>query len=356
VRKESLAFLRALLSTPSPSGFEHQVQRVWLDYVASLADESYSDTYGNAVAVLNPGGSPRVMIVGHADEVGLIVRHIDERGFIYPAAIGGLDPAALIGKRYTIHTAKGPVTGVSGSTAVHLLEKKADRRVGKVHEVFIDIGVKDEKAARRLVSIGDPITAAVGFEVLQGSVAIARAFDNSIGTWAAAETLRLLRRSRGRLQAAVYAVSAVREETGAKCSQQVARQIDADIALVADVGHATDTPGVDQRQFGRHALGGGPKLVVGGPILLEMRDRLLGVARREKIPIQPAVNPIRSGSDADAIFIATEGVATGLVNLPLRYMHTNVEMIDMKDLEVIPRLFAAFCTSLRKGEKIKARI
>lgn len=356
MRRESHEFLKSLLTTPSPSGFEHRGQRIWLDYAAQFADESYSDTYGNAVAVLNPGGSPRIMIVGHADEVGLIVQHIDANGFISPAQIGGLDPATLLGKRMIIHTKKGPVYGVTGATAPHLLEKKADRPVGKVHEYFIDIGASSEAAARKRVSVGDAITAAEDYLPLHGQIAVARAFDNRVGTWAAAETLRLLRAARKKLKAAVYAVSAVREETGSKCSQLVARQVKADIALITDVAHATDTPGIDQRQYGKHVLGGGPIVSVGGPVLLEMYERIMKVAAAQKIPVQTNTSPNRSGTDADAVFIATEGTASGIVSIPLRYMHSTVEMMNLKDLEAIPKLFAAFCEGLKKGELIKARI
>ncbi len=356
MRTESLAFLKTLLTTPSPSGFEHRGQRIWLDYAQTFADEVYSDTYGNAVGVINPDGDPRVIIVGHADEVGLMVQHVDEDGFVYPTSIGGIDPATLPGKRLAIHTRKGPVYGVVGSVAIHLQDKKAEKKVPKLHEHFIDIGARSEKEALRRVAVGDPIIFTEDFQVLHGNVAVARAFDNRVGTWAAAETLRLLRTGRRKLQAAVYAVSAVREETGGKLSQAVARQVGADIALVTDVGQATDTPGVDLRQYGAVKMGGGPSISVGGPVLLEMYDRLKAVATREKIRVQTATSPNRSGTDADAIYSVDKGVATGLVSLPLRYMHTTVEMAHLGDLEAIPKLFAAFCRGLKKGERIRAKV
>ncbi len=356
MRHESLAFLKDLLATPSPSGFEHRVQRVWLDYAADLADETFTDTYGNAAAVLNPQGSPRVMIVGHADEVGLMVQHVDEEGFIYATGIGGIDGGAMPGKRVVVHSRQGPVHGVVGSVAIHMQEKPAEKKAGRPHEHFIDIGARSEKQALARVAIGDPITFAEEFRILHGSVAVSRVFDNRVGTWAAAETLRLLRAGRRKLNAAVYAVSAVREETGGKLAQAVARRIEADIALVTDVGQATDTPGVDKRQYGQVALGKGPSVAVGGPILLEVYERLVATAKREKIAIQTATAPIRSGTDADAIYSVMTGVATGLVSLPLRYMHTTAEMADLRDLEAIPKLFAAFCAGLKKGERIAARI
>ncbi len=356
MRRESLDFLKELLATPSPSGFEHRVQRVWLDYAKQFADETFTDTYGNAVAVRNPGGSPKVMLVGHADEIGLMVQHIDEDGFLYAVGIGGVDGGTLPGKRLVIHTRRGPALGVVGSVAIHMQEKPAEKKAGKPYEHFIDIGAQTEKQVRERVAIGDPITFTDSFEILQGTIAVSRAFDNRVGTWAAAETLRLLRGGRRKLAAAVYAVSAVREETGGKLAQTVARRIEADIALVTDVGQATDTPDVDKRQYGQVALGKGPAVTVGGPILLEMYERLIATAKREKIAVQTETAPIRSGTDADAIYSVMAGVATGLVSLPLRYMHTTAEMADLRDLEAIPRIFAAFCQGLKKGERIAAKI
>jgi putative aminopeptidase FrvX len=356
MRRASLDFLKELLATPSPSGFEHRVQRVWLNYAARLADETFTDTYGNAVAVLNPAGSPKVMLVGHADEIGLMVQHVDEDGFIYAAGIGGIDAGAMPGKRVVVHSRKGPVHGVVGSVAIHMQEKPAEKKAGKPHEHFIDIGARSEKLALERVAIGDPITFTEEFRILHGDVAVSRAFDNRVGTWAAAETLRLLRASRRKLNAAVFAVSGVREETGGKLAQAVARRIEADIALVTDVGQSTDTPGVDKRQYGQVAMGKGPSVAIGGPILLEVYERLMATAKRERIPVQTATAPIRSGTDADTIYSVLGGVASGLVSLPLRYMHTTAEMADLRDLEAIPKLFAAFCLGLKKGERIVARI
>jgi endoglucanase len=296
------------------------------------------------------------MIVGHADEIGLMVRYVDEDGFVYATGIGGVDAATLPGKRLVIHTSRGPVPGVVGSVAIHMQEKPAEKKAGKPHERFIDIGARSEKDALRRIAIGDPITFSEDYQPLHGQLAIARAFDNRVGTWAAAETLRLLRGSRRRLKAAVYAVSAVREETGGKLCQHVARQMDADLALVTDVCQATDTPGVDKRQYGQLELGGGPALSVGGPVLLEMYQRLAATAAKEKIRVQTDTSPIRSGTDADALYITGRGIATGIASLPLRYMHTTVEMADLRDLEAIPRLFAGFCRDLKKGERIVARI
>lgn len=356
MKKQSLDFLKALLTTPSPSGFERQGQRVWLDYVKQFADETFTDTYGNAIAVLNPGGDPKIMIAGHADEIGLMVNTIDERGFIYAKPIGGIDPAVVPGKRLTIHTKNGPVRGVTGATAIHMRDKEADNKPRQLHEMYIDIGAADRAAAEKLVRIGDPMTFVDDFEMLNENLAVARAFDDRMGTWVAAETLRLARESKQKLKCAIYAASCVQEEIGLRGSHMVTIQVKPDISLVSDVSHATDIPGVDSRKFGAYKLGDGPMLAFGGAILLELAEALEAIAEKKKIPVQRKALPSGSGTDADSIFKATGGVATGLVSLPLRYMHTTVEMADLRDLEKIPEIFSEFCLSLKKGQRFKAII
>jgi putative aminopeptidase FrvX len=358
MRAESLDFLKNLLTTPSPSGFERAGQRIWLDYVDPYADETFTDTYGSAVAVLNPDAPVKVMIVGHSDEIGLMVNHIDEKGFIYVRSIGGIDPAVVPGKRLTIHSKKGPVRGVTGATAIHLRDRSGGNdKVRQLHELFLDIGAKDRKAVEtKGVRIGDPITFVDDFELIDRNIAIARAFDNRIGTWAAAETLRLIRQSRKKPNCAVYACSAVQEEIGLRGAHMLTMQLDADIGLVTDVGHATDSPGIDHRKHGYAELGGGPQLSIGGPTLHEVNEHIEKVAKTAKIKLQLEATPGRSGTDTDAVFKESGGVACALVSLPIRYMHTTVEMTDLRDLERIAKLFAEFCLSLKKGQTFKAKI
>lgn len=358
MRKESLAFLRQLLTTPSPSGFERNGQRVWLDYVTPFADETFTDTYGSAVAVANPGADPKVMIVGHADEIGLMVTHIDDNGFIYVQSIGGIDPAVVPGKRITIHTQNGPVRAVTGATAIHLRDRdKGEDKVRKMHELFLDVGASSRKEVEKKgIRIGDPATFVDDFELLDDNIAIARAFDNRIGTWIAAETLRLIRESGRRLQCSVYACSAVQEEIGLRGAHMLTMQIKPDIGLVTDVGHATDSPGIDARRHGQFKLGGGPQITIGGPTLPEVNEHLEKLAKKLNIPLQREATPGRSGTDTDAVFMVSGGVACGLISLPIRYMHTTVEMTDLRDLQRIAELFAEFCLSLKKGQRFKAKI
>jgi endoglucanase len=356
MRAPSRDFLKQLLTTPSPSGFERAGQRVWLDYASQWADRTFTDTYGNAVAALNPDADPKVMIVGHADEIGFMINHIDEKGFVYVSSIGGVDPAVLPGKRLTIHTAKGPVRGVTGATAIHLRDRSKDPKPRELHEIFVDIGAASRKEAEKRIRIGDPVTFVDDFEMLDAHQAIARAFDNRIGTWVAAETLRLIAESKKKPACAVYAASCVQEEIGLRGSHMLTMTLKPDIGLVTDVGHATDSPGIDQRKHGECKLGKGPALSIGGAMLPEVTEALEATARKAKIPLQRVASPGASGTDTDSVFKVTGGVACGLVSLPLRYMHTTVEMADMRDLERIAKLFAEFCLGLKKGQRFAARI
>src|SRR5215475_3167110 len=209
MREESLAFLRTLVNTPSPVGHEVRGQRIWLDYVDQFADETFSDTYGNCVAVLNKGGSPRLMLAGHADEIAMAVNYIDDNGFIYVRKMGGIDAAITKAQRVVIHTRKGPVKGVVGNVAPHLMKDDKDAKTPKIHDLFIDIGAGNRKEAEGMVRIGDPITLTDEFDVLRNDLVVARAFDNRIGTFAVAEAARLLKESKGKLAAEVCVVSNV---------------------------------------------------------------------------------------------------------------------------------------------------
>jgi len=356
MRAESLEFLRTLVNTPSPSGHEVRGQRVWLDYVKAYAEETWSDAYGNCVATLNKGGSPRVMLAAHADEIGMSVNLIDKDGFIYVRRMGGVDPAITKAQRVVIHSRQGPVKGVVGNVAPHLMKEEGDRKAPKIHELFIDIGVSSRAAAEKLVRIGDPITIDQNFEILRNEVAVARAFDNRIGTFAVAETLRLLQPSRGKLKAEICAVSNIMEETGLLGARQIAYTLKPDVALVVDVTHATDYPTVNQHQHGEIHLGQGPALTHGGCNHPEVVRRLEEVALRRKIDLQHEAISSTSGTDTDVIFWTRGGIPSGLISLPNRYMHSPVELVNLRDLEQIPDLMAAFALSLKSGEQFKVQI
>jgi putative aminopeptidase FrvX len=356
MRKASLEFLQLLVNTPSPSGHEVRGQRVWLDQVRACADEVYSDAYGNCVGVLNKGGSPRLMLAAHADEIALVVNHLDDHGYLYVRRLGGVDPAITRAQRVIVHTRTGPVKGVVGNVPPHLTRSDKDRKLPEIQDLFIDIGASSRKEAARLVRVGDPITLTDEFELLRGDLATARAFDNRVGTWAVAETLRLLAQSRPALKAEVSAVSNIMEETGLLGARQIAYSLNPDVALVVDVTHATDYPTVSRPLHGDVRLGKGPTLTHGGCNHPEVVARLETVARKRKIPLQHEAVSSTSGTDTDVIFWTRGGIPSALVSLPNRYMHSPVEVVNLKDLEKIPELLAAFAVSLKRNESFQVRI
>lgn len=356
MRDESLNFLRTLVNTPSPTGNEARGQRIWLDYATQFADTTWSDAYGNCVAVLNQGGSPRVMLAGHADEIAMAVNYIDGDGYIYVRKMGGVDAAIMKAQRVTIHTRNGPVKGVVGNVAPHLTKSDDNSKPPKIHDLFIDIGVHNAKEAQKLVQIGDPITLNDEFDVLRGDLVVARAFDNRIGTFAVAETLRLLAGAKGKLKAEICAVSNIQEEVGLLGARQIAYSLKPDIALVVDVTHATDYPTVSKIQHGNVKVGSGPTITRNGSNHPEVIARIEQVAKTKKIPLQHETASSTSGTDADAIFWTRGGIPSALISLPNRYMHSPVEVVSLKDLAMIPELMAAFALSLKKGEEFKVKI
>jgi putative aminopeptidase FrvX len=356
MRPESLNFLQKLINTPSPPAHEAKGQRVWLDYVAPFADETFTDVYGNAVAVLNKGGSPRLMLAGHADEIAMAVNFINPEGYIYVRKLGGVDPAITKAQRVIIQTQNGPVHGVVGNVAPHLMKEEGEKKPPKIHELFIDIGVSSRDEAQKLVRIGDPITLADEFQLLRGDIAISRAFDNRIGTFAVAEALRLLKERKQPLNAEICAVSNVMEEVGLLGARQIAYSLKPDIALVVDVTHATDYPTVNQAQHGDIKIGRGPTLTHGGCNHPEVVARLEKVAQERNIALQHEATSAATGTDTDVIFWTRGGIASALVSLPDRYMHSPVELVNLADLEKIPELLAGFAVSVRPGEQFKVRI
>ncbi|MCE5276499.1 MAG: M42 family metallopeptidase [Planctomycetaceae bacterium] len=356
MRKESLEFLKQLLTTPSPSGFESAIQKIWCDYARGFADEVITDSYGNAVAVLNGDGDPKVMIDGHADELGLMIKHIDDKGFIYFQRIGGFDTGVLRSKRVNIHTEKGIVRGVIGATAIHLQERDKEPKVPKMHELFIDIGAKDGKTAKARVSVGDPITFIDDFEMISKDLCIARGLDNRVGCWASIEALRIASAHKGSLKCALYATSSVQEEVGCFGAAMTAFNINPHVAIAIDVTHATDTPGIDVKQHGEVKLGGGPTVSLGRenhPVLV---SRLRKIARTHKINLQIETFSTTGGTDAMAIFNKQGGIPSAIVGIPNRYMHTTVELVHLPDLLNVANLLAAFALDIKSGERFKVQI
>jgi endoglucanase len=345
MRDESLALLKELVEAGGPSGFEQPVQAIFRRAAGRFADRVTTDVMGSAIAVRNPDGRPRLMFAGHADEIGFLVRYVNSDGYIYFAPVGGWDPEIVVGQRVTIHTANGPVRGVVGKRAIHLMDEEDRKKRSELHKLWIDIGLEGRAAVEEIVQIGDPITLAASFEHLQGDLAVAKSFDNRMAVFIVAETLRLLEGAK--IQAGVYGVSTVQEEIGLRGAHTSTFGIDPQVGIALDVCHAVDYPDADKRKIGDIALGRGP--VIARDINPRVFDLLLQVARDEQIPHQVEAAPRGTGTDANAMQIARAGVATGLVAVPLRYMHTPCEVLSLADLENACRLCAAFATRLTEA-------
>src|SRR5438105_9994164 len=344
MQESSLTFLKDLLHTPSASGFERGIQDVVRTWAKQYADEVRTDRHGNVLAVLHPGGQPRVMLAGHCDQIALMVQHIDDNGFLYVQPIGGWDMQVLLGQNLTVWTAGGPVAGVVSRRAPHLLTNEERNKVPQFQEVWVDIGAKDRKEAESIVTPGDPVTFALGFRELRNGLATSPAMDDKVGVWAVMEALRLLR---GRpLQASVYCVSTVQEEIGLRGATTSAYGIHPTVGIAVDVCHATDTPGNDKKQVGDTRLGLGPALFRGPNINPRVFERLEATAKAHEIDVQVRGAPRATGTDANVIQLSRDGVATGLVGIPNRYMHSPVEVVCLDDLERAARLLAEFCAAV----------
>jgi putative aminopeptidase FrvX len=343
-------FLTELLHAKSPSGAEAQAQAVYDRHVKPRADAYANDALGNRLASLNPKGDPTLMLAGHMDELGLIITYVNKDGFLYFDTIGGHDLSIISGRRVIIQTERGPVKGVTGKRAIHLMDEEDRKKVPKKHEIWIDIGAKTKAEALTRISIGDVATYDHEFELISGSIGTARAFDNKVGAYIVGETLIRLAKDKARLHARVVSVATTQEEIGVRGAQTSAFAVDPTVALIVDVGHATDHPDCDNRRFGETKLGGGPIICRGPNINPKVYERLLAVAKKLKLPYQLEADPRPTGTDARAIQMARGGVACGLVSIPLRYMHTPSEVVDLQDVEDCVKLFAGFAKSLGKGE------
>lgn len=344
------AFLRELLKARSPSGYEFQAQEVFDRHVQPAADVYQKDAMGNRLATLNPQGDPTLMLAGHLDELGLIVTFVNNDGYLYFDTIGGHDRIMIPGRRVIIQTAQGPVKGVTGKRAIHLMDEADRKKVPEIHEIWIDIGARSKKEALARVSIGDVATYDHDFELIHGSVGAARAFDNKVGSYAVGETLIRLAKAKAGLRAKVVSVGTTQEEIGVRGATTAVYTANPHIALAVDVGHATDHPDCDNRKYGETKLGGGPLICRGPNINPKVFDRLVFCAKENNIPYQLEADPRPTGTDARAMQMGRGGVATGLISIPLRYMHTPSELVDLQDVENCVRLMVAFALSLERGD------
>ena len=344
MQKDALKFFKRILETPSPSGYESPVQDLVREYVGDFADEVTTDLHGNVIACKNPGAPLRVMLAGHCDQIGLLVTHIDDDGFLYTNTIGGWDPQQLIGQRMTVWADSGPIAAVIARKAIHLLTEEERKQVVKVKDLWIDIGARDKEEATELVRIGDPVTLELGYQEMRGGLANSPGMDDKTGLWICAEALR--RVSDKKLDVSVYAVSTVQEEIGLRGATTSAFGIDPQVGIAVDVTHATDCPTIDKRQEGDISLGEGPVIYRGPNMNPKVVERLIQVSEEDDIPCQFGAIGRGSGTDANAIQVSRSGVAAALVSVPNRYMHSAVETISLEDLDRTADLLAGFVTRL----------
>jgi endoglucanase len=338
--------LNSLLTTHGPSGYEQAPAKVWRDAASAFSDDVAGDVMGSSTArVPGTAGGPSLAIVGHVDEIGLIVTHIEDSGFLRFIGVGGWDTEVLIGQRLVIAAKDGPIPAVVGKKPIHLLKPDDRKKVPEMRELHIDIGAADGDEAREIVRIGDVAVIDGDPVELRGGRVISRSMDNRLGCFVAYEAARLVAEAGG-AAGDVIAVAASQEETGLNGARTATHRLRPGLAIAVDVTHATDPPGIDEAEIGRHHLGSGPVIERGTPIHPVIAELLIETAEAEKIPYTIAAASRGTGTDADAIFSARDGVPTGLVSVPLRYMHSPVEMVQMEDVENSARLIAAFARRL----------
>jgi endoglucanase len=339
--------LHKLLTAAGPSGYEAAPAAVFAEAGRTFTDDVSIDIMGSAVARVagTSTGAPLLAIVGHIDEIGLIVTHIDDDGFLRFIGVGGWDAQVLVGQRAELITANGPLPGVVGRKAIHLLREEDRKKVPELRELHIDIGAKDGAEARALVRIGDVAVIAGEPVELLGDRVISRAMDNRLGAFVALEAARLVAEAGG-APGAVIACGVVQEETGLVGAQTAAYGLEPDVAIAVDVTHETGAPGIEVNEIGVHRFGDGPVIERGSTLNPALFEKLYETAEREKIPFTIAAVARSSGTDADAIHRSRAGIPTGLISIPLRYMHSPVEMVQLDDLGACARLIAAFAQSL----------
>jgi endoglucanase len=337
---QSAQFLVELLTTPSPTGYETPGVKVWRKYVEQFSDEVVTDAYGSCAAKIKTNPDvPTVMLEAHCDEIGMVVQHITDQGFVYIAKLGGSDSTIARAKKVYIHNKNGRVVGVTGNTAIHLQTvKNGGGKEPAWKDIYVDIGVSSKEEALDLVQVGDPITYATDSEMLNDHILTARAIDNRIGGYIIAEALRQLRERRSELKVNVIALNSIQEEVGGFGARMMSYRFLPDVALVTDVTHATDSPGIDQKEHGTVLLAKGPTIQHGGANHPKVVAFLEEVCKKNEIEIQHEATSVRTGTDTDSIFFQKTGIPSALISLPLRYMHSPVELCSMHDVEKLIKI------------------
>ena len=347
MRETSYDFLKKLLSMPGPSGNEEAAASVWREEAEKFAGEVLGDRMGNSFATLNGGGTPKVMLAGHIDEIGLMITHIDDEGLLRFQGVGGWDPQVLVGQRVLIQTRNGEVPGLIGKKAIHLMEAEERKKISDIKSLWIDIGAKNGDEAKERVRVGD--VGVIDQELLElpNARIASRSLDNRMGAFVVLEALRLLSEE-DNIAAEVVAVASVQEEIGLYGARGAAFGLDPDVAIAVDVTHATDTPGVSKNEHGDHPLGSGSVITRATNLSPLVSDGLIATAEEEDIAYTLEADSRSTSTDADAIQFTRAGIATGLVSVPSRYMHSPNEIVALKDLENCAKLIAAYIKGLKK--------
>ncbi|MAU26412.1 MAG: peptidase M42 [Muricauda sp.] len=348
--KKSLEFFEKYLNNASPTGYEWEGQKIWMDYLKPFVDDFITDTYGTAVAVINPDAKYKVVIEGHSDEISWYVNYITDNGLIYVIRNGGSDHQIAPSKWVNIHTKNGVVKGVFGWPAIHTRDKSKEQPP-KIENIFIDIGAKDKEEVEKMgVHVGCVITYPDTFQILNNDKFVCRAIDNRAGGFMVAEVARLLHENKKKLPFGLYITNSVQEEIGLRGAQMITETIKPNVAIVTDVTHDTTTPMIDQQKEGETSIGKGPVISYAPAVQQKLRERIIETAEAKKIPFQRQASSRSTGTDTDAFAYSNGGVASALISLPLRYMHTTVEMVHRDDVENVIRLIYETLLTIKEGE------
>ena len=353
ITKKSEQFLENYLNNPSPTGFESEGQKMWLDYIKPYIATHFVDTYGTVVGVINPEAKYKVVIEAHADEISWFVHYITKEGFIYLRRNGGSDHQIAPSKRVNIHTKKGMVKAIFGWPAIHTRTAVTEKSP-KLDNIFLDCGCKNKKEVEKLgVHVGCVVTYEDEFMILNKNFYVGRALDNRIGGFMIAEVARLLKENKVKLPFGLYVTNSVQEEVGLRGAQMIVDSIKPDVALITDVCHDTETPMIDKIKQGDTKCGRGPVLFYGPAVQNNLLNLILSVAEKNKIPFQRAAASRVTGTDTDAFAYATGGVASALISLALRYMHTTVESVHKKDVENVIFLIYKLLQSIKNNQDFR---
>jgi putative aminopeptidase FrvX len=350
LNKKSLDFLERYLNNAAPTGYEWDGQKLWMDYLRPYVDEFITDTYGTAVGVINPKAKYKVVIEGHADEISWYVNYISDNGLIYVIRNGGSDHQIAPSKVVNIHTRKGIVKGVFGWPAIHT-RSRAKEAPPKPDNIFIDVGCKKKAEVEKLgVHVGCVITYPDEFHILNKNNFVCRALDNRMGGFMIAEVARLLHDNKNALPFGLYVTNSVQEEIGLRGAQMITETLKPNVAIVTDVTHDTTTPMIEKKKEGHVELGKGPVIAYAPAVQQKLRDLITDTAETKKIPFQRAALSRATGTDTDAFAYSNGGVASALISLPLRYMHTTVEMVHKSDVENVIRIIYETLLNIKEGD------